>query len=171
MKAAFLDRDGTIIEDVGYINSPEYIRFLPGAIEGLKKLKRLGFSLFIVTNQSGINRGYLSFERYRLITNELVKRLLMEHVWIKDVIFCPYHPSVGSGCRKPSPTMLFRLRDKYPEIVFEESFMIGDKESDVQAGLEAGTRAIRISSVPVETQAEVVVESLLEAANYIEKIQ
>ncbi len=171
MRAAFLDRDGTIIKDVGYINSPEYIRFLSGAIEGLKKLQSLGFALFIVTNQSGITRGYLSFDRYRMITNELIRRLLMEHIWIKDVIFCPYHPSVRSGCRKPSPTMLFKLKDRYPEIVFEESVMIGDKESDVQAGLGAGTRAVRISSVPVETQAEVVVRSLLEAANYIEKIQ
>jgi len=171
MKAAFLDRDGTIIKDVGYINSPELIRFLPGAIEGLKKLRSLGFSLFIVTNQSGINRGYLSLERYRIITNELVRRLSMEHIWIKDVIFCPHHPSVRSGCRKPSPIMLLRLKDKYPEILFEESFMIGDKESDVQAGLRAGARAIRSASMPVETQAEVVVNSLLEAANYIEKVQ
>lgn len=171
MKAAFLDRDGTIIKDIGYINSPEFIRFLPGSIEGLKKLRSLGFSLFIVTNQSGINRGYLSFERYKIITFEIVRRLIMEHVWIKDVIFCPYPPSVRAECRKPSPLMLLRLKDKYPDIVFGESFIIGDKESDVQAGLSAGTRAIRISKIPVETQAEVAVNSLLEAADYIEKVQ
>ncbi len=169
MRAAFLDRDGTIIRDVGYINSPEFIRFLPFAIEGLKKLQDMGFSLFIVTNQSGIRRGYLSFERYREITKELLLRLESHRIYIKDVVFCPDHPSERTGCRKPNPLMFRRLVDKYPAVELSRSFMIGDKESDVLSGLNAGMRAIRISPTNVQTQAEFTAKNLMEAAIYIEE--
>ncbi len=169
MRAIFLDRDGTIIYDVGYINSPEFIRILPGTIDGLKKLQKLGFSLFIVTNQSGIRRGYLSFERYREITRELIRRLASEHITIRSVEFCPDHPSEATNCRKPSPLMVERLIERF-SINRQESFFIGDRETDVEAGLNAGIRAILISDHPISTRAEFVARNLKEAADYIEKV-
>ncbi len=169
MKAVFLDRDGTIIRDVGYISSPEFIRFLPGAIEGLKKLQKMGFSLFIITNQSGIRRGYLSMERYHEINRELLLRLAGEHITIKAVEFCPDHPAELSRCRKPSSLMVNRLINKY-SINPSDSFFIGDRETDIEAGLNAGTRAILISSHNRITKAEFVAKNLKEAADYIEKV-
>ncbi len=169
MKAIFLDRDGTIIKDVGYINSPEFIRFLPGAIEGLKKLQDLNFTLFIITNQSGIRRGYLSLERYHEINRELLLRLSAEHIHIKAVEFCPDHPSEQTGCRKPSPFMVKKLIEVY-SIDPSKSFFIGDRETDIEAGLNAGTRAILISSTDVSTKAEFIAKNLKEAADYIEKV-
>jgi len=134
MKAAFLDRDGVINEDYGYVGSVERFEFKDGIFELLKLLRDLGYELFIVTNQSGIARGYYNksdfYELMEWVKNELKK----ESIEIKDIEFCPHHPDITGECecRKPKPGMILSLCEKYP-IDLKNSIMIGDSESDIKA--------------------------------------
>jgi histidinol-phosphate phosphatase family protein len=151
MRAVFLDRDGTLIEDKNYLSTPLYIRFLPGVLDGLRLLKDSGFELFIVTNQSGVSRGFLSLERLFEIHRELIGRLKGEGISIKEVHFCPHHPGERCGCRKPGIHMLLRIKDRYPEIDFGSSFIIGDRESDILLGKNLGLKTVFVGGeVPVK---------------------
>ncbi len=143
-RAIFLDRDGTIIEEKGYLNTPEQIRFKKGVIEGLKLLQEYGFYLFIVTNQSGVKRGWVSRKRVERINRTLIRLLKSQKVFIKDIEVCYHHPKERCGCRKPAPFMIYRLLFKYPEVAISESFVIGDKDSDVQLALNTGAKGIKV---------------------------
>ncbi len=143
-RAIFLDRDGTIIEEKGYLNTPEQIRFKKGVIEGLKLLQQEGFYLFIVTNQSGTKRGWVSRKRVERINRELVRLLRTHKIFIKDVAVCYHHPKERCGCRKPKPFMIYRLLFKFPEIDIHDSVVIGDKDSDVKLALNVGAKGIKV---------------------------
>jgi D-glycero-D-manno-heptose 1,7-bisphosphate phosphatase len=137
-KAVFLDRDGTLMADPGYPSKPEQVQLLDGVIEGLDALRTAGFKLVIVTNQSGIGRGFFSETDFWAVQTRL-GTLLGEDL-ISGTYFCPDHPEKPSDRRKPAPGMLFEAaRDL--DVNLGASFMIGDKESDIEAGLSAGVKA------------------------------
>ncbi len=132
-RAVLLDRDGTINVDHGYLHDTSLLEFLPGAVEGLRRLSREGFRLIIITNQSGIGRGYFSLEQYREFNDALVEALRVEGVDIAATFFCPHSPSDGCGCRKPYPYMALEAIKEFG-IDPSRSYMFGDKPSDVECG-------------------------------------
>jgi len=137
MKAAFLDRDGVINIDKGYVHKIEDFEFKEGIFELLKLLQEKGFTLFVVTNQSGIARGYYTIKEFENLTEYMLNELRKKGIEIKEVAFCPHHPDENCECRKPKPAMILDLAKKY-SITLKDSIMIGDKISDIKAGDSAG---------------------------------
>jgi D-glycero-D-manno-heptose 1,7-bisphosphate phosphatase len=146
MKVAFLDRDGVINKEVGYLSHKDNFEFTHGCLDGLKILKRLGYSIIIITNQAGIARGYYTEDDYYLLTDYYVRLINQSGVDILRVYHCPHHPNgilrelaVDCDCRKPKPGMLHTAMSDF-DIDVENSILIGDKESDCEAGLIAGVK-------------------------------
>jgi D-glycero-D-manno-heptose 1,7-bisphosphate phosphatase len=137
-KAVFLDRDGTLMVDPGYPSKPEQVQLLDGVKEGLVSLRSTGFKLVIVTNQSGIGRGFFTETDFLTVQSRL--EALLGKNQIAATYFCPDHPENASDRRKPAPGMLFEAAQDL-DLSLGESFMIGDKESDIEAGLKAGVKA------------------------------
>ncbi len=176
-RAVFLDRDGVIIEDTGYIDSTKRVVFRPKVAEELKKLKEKGFLLVIVTNQSGVARGYFSEKTLRKINKSLVEKLKEEGVEIDAVYYCPHHPegkikeyAFPCSCRKPQPGMIIQAaRDLNLDV--QASFLIGDSERDILAGQAAGCKTILLKEgkgeLNLKVKADKVVESLKQAVEFI----
>ena len=147
--AVFLDRDGTLIEDLPYLSDPVGIRLLPGAAEALVRLRQAGFARVLVTNQSGIGRGLFTEDRLREIHAELESQLAARSASLDGIYYCPAAPVEGAGAdcpdRKPAPGMLLRGADELG-IDLGASWMVGDKMSDVLAGLNAGCRSILLQA-------------------------
>jgi D-glycero-D-manno-heptose 1,7-bisphosphate phosphatase len=147
-KAVFLDRDGTIIEDSGYINSPEQIKFIPGSIEAIKKLNEAGYKVVIISNQAGIARGLLSEDMLQTIDKIIHRQVLSGGGHIDASYYCPHHPEHGvhpykqaCDCRKPHPGLIKKaVRDHNIEL--SGSFMVGDKSSDIGTGKRAEVKTI-----------------------------
>jgi D-glycero-D-manno-heptose 1,7-bisphosphate phosphatase len=147
-KAVFLDRDGTIIEDSGYINSPEQIKFIPGSIEAIRKLNDAGYKVVIISNQAGIARGLLTEDMLQTIDKIIHRQILSGGGHIDASYYCPHHPEHGAypykqvcECRKPHPGLIKRaVRDQALELA--GSFMVGDKPSDVETGQRAGVKTV-----------------------------
>ncbi|GAX86814.1 D-glycero-D-manno-heptose 1,7-bisphosphate phosphatase [Lebetimonas natsushimae] len=137
IKAAFLDRDGVINIDKNYVHKIEDFEFKDGIFDLLKLLQDKGFVLFVVTNQSGIGRGYYTLEDFKKLTDYMLNELKKRGIKIKEVAFCPHHPGVNCECRKPKPGMILNLAKKY-NIDLKHSILIGDKQSDIEAGKNAG---------------------------------
>jgi len=168
MRAVFLDRDGTIIEDMVYLSDPERLRFLRGAVEALRKLYRAGYLLFVVTNQSGLKRGFLSLERLLVIHRKLDLLLRREGILIKKFAFCPHHPNERCRCRKPETFMVKRILKEYPGISLDESYTVGDKYTDVLLGKKVGTKTILIGEKDADkAHPDYVVRDLLQASEII----
>ncbi|MGL4358647.1 MAG: D-glycero-beta-D-manno-heptose 1,7-bisphosphate 7-phosphatase [Cetobacterium sp.] len=149
-KVIFLDRDGTINVEKSYLHKWEDFEFEKNAIEGLKKLKDLGYEFIVVTNQSGIGRGYYTEEDLVTLNNQMTKKLKEFGIEILECFYCPHHPEKGIGkykvdcnCRKPNPGMLLEGIKKY-DVDIENSFMIGDKKGDLEAGKKAGLKSILV---------------------------
>jgi D-glycero-D-manno-heptose 1,7-bisphosphate phosphatase len=136
IKAAFLDRDGVINIDKGYVYKIEDFEFKDGIFELLKLLQSIGFTLFVITNQSGIARGYYTLEDFKKLTGHMLDELKKRGIEIKEVAFCPHHPNDKCNCRKPKPGMILDLAKKY-NIDLKNSILIGDKLSDIEAGKNA----------------------------------
>ena len=139
MKAAFLDRDGVINEDFGYVGKIEDFEFKEGIFELLELLQKLGFTLFVVTNQSGIARGYYNENDFYKLMEWMKDELQKKGIEIKDVQFCPHHPDITGECecRKPKPGMILDLAKKY-DVDLKNSIMIGDSKRDIEAAKRAG---------------------------------
>jgi rfaE bifunctional protein nucleotidyltransferase chain/domain len=137
----FLDRDGTLIEDLGYPRDPEAVRLLPGAAGALRALASAGFLLVIVSNQSGVGRGLITQEEAAAVHARLVSLFAAEGVNFDACLYCPHAPDAGCPCRKPSPGLLLRAAADL-NIDLASSVMVGDKEGDAEAGLRAGCRAV-----------------------------
>lgn len=139
-KAVFLDRDHTLNPDSGYISDVNKFDLYPWVPEELAKLKAAGFLLIVVSNQSGIARGLITWEQLSNIhrkMNEILDRLVK--VKIDSYQVCPHHPDEGCTCRKPQ-TKLFKEAAKNFKIDLSQSFMIGDRQSDMEAGRNAGMK-------------------------------
>ena len=142
-KAVFLDRDGTLNKDVDYLNSVDGLELLPTVIEGLRLLQTHGFLLIIVSNQSGVARGYFSEEELKKINNRLEEMLLDYKIKITAQYYCPHHSEHGLGkykiackCRKPAIGMIERaVREHFIDL--SSSAIVGDKLSDVEMAEEA----------------------------------
>ena len=139
--AVFLDRDGTIMEDTDYCSHPNDVRIFPGVVEALRGLKSRGFKLIIITNQSGIGRGLFTLEQYLIVEAEVLRQL--GDGLIDATYYCPVAPGQPSNCRKPAPGMVVQAARDY-QIDLSQSFLIGDKEIDVECAHNAGVRGIRV---------------------------
>ena len=162
-KAIFLDRDNTLIRDEGYIHEPEKVELLPGVPEALRLFRSLGFLLIVVSNQSGIGRGYYGEEDFFAVNRRLQELLLPHRVQLDAFYFCPHRPDEGCSCRKPEPELVVRASRELG-IDLSRSFVIGDKESDVLLAFKAGCRAgLRVGVPPFRT--------LLDAANHVLRVE
>src|SRR6516225_4896663 len=139
--AVFIDRDGTIMEDIDYCSHPKDVRIFPGVPEALRRLKSLGFKLIIITNQSGIGRGLFTIDQYGVVEAEVLQQLGDD--LIDATYYCPDAPGQHSTCRKPAPGMVVKATRDH-QIDLSCSFLIGDKEIDVECAHNAGVRAIRV---------------------------
>jgi D-glycero-D-manno-heptose 1,7-bisphosphate phosphatase len=151
-RAVFLDRDGTVTEEVGYLDRLDKLRLIPGAARAVRKLNDAGFKVVLVTNQSGVARGYFPESLVREAHEALARMLAEEGARLDGVYYCPHHPTAGNSvytavcdCRKPSTGLLDRAaRDL--DIDLSSSFMVGDKWSDVELGRRAGTASILVGT-------------------------
>ncbi len=177
----FLDRDGTLIHDPGYLGDPEGVEVLEGVPDALAVLRRAGFLLVVVTNQSGIARGRYTVERYEAVAARLHEVLRGAGVDLAAAYYCPYHPdgtvppwNVEHEDRKPSPGMWHRAAREL-DVDLERSYSIGDGERDAVAGRRAGTASILLAAgrdkwpLPVGSplDADFVARDLREAAIWI----
>jgi D-glycero-D-manno-heptose 1,7-bisphosphate phosphatase len=137
--AIFLDRDGTIIEDRNYISRPEQVVLLPGAATALQRLQIAGFKLFIVSNQSGVGRGFFTLADVKKVNDHIRQQFAREGVKFEKIYVAPEAPDTPSRGRKPSPQFLFDARDEFG-IDLAQSFMMGDKLIDLECGWNAGVR-------------------------------
>jgi histidinol-phosphate phosphatase family protein len=165
--AVFLDRDGTLIHDVGYPNDPESVRLLDGAAKALATLRQRGFRLVVVSNQSGIARGLVTPMQAAAVHERFVEELSRYGAAVDDARYCPHGPDDGCSCRKPEAGLLLSAADELG-LDPESSFSIGDKESDVEAGRRLGCRTILLArGQDVETQADCVAADWPEAIAFI----
>ena len=142
--AVFLDRDGTVNVEVNYLSQPEHLQLLPTVAETIAELNVQGIAVVIVTNQAGVARGYFPEHRLQAIHQRLRDLLAEQRASVTAIYYCPHHPSAGLGqyrtvcqCRKPLPGMLQQAAAEHG-IDCSRSLMIGDRESDLQAGAAAG---------------------------------
>ncbi|MEP6822339.1 MAG: HAD family hydrolase [Chthoniobacterales bacterium] len=139
--AVFLDRDGTIMRDVGYCGDPAHVEIFAGTSAALQRLRDSGFRTFVITNQSGIGRGYFSEADYLAVAAEVDRRLGVG--LINGTYFCPDVPGSDSHRRKPAPAMILEAQCEHA-IDLERSFMVGDKPIDVECGRNAGVQTILV---------------------------
>ncbi|WOE69550.1 D-glycero-beta-D-manno-heptose 1,7-bisphosphate 7-phosphatase [Hydrogenimonas thermophila] len=138
-KALFLDRDGVINIDHGYVGKIEDFEFVDGILDFIKSAQKKGYLPIIVTNQSGIGRGYYSLEDFEKLTDWMLKKMRQAGIEIdrSHVFHCPHSPDAGCNCRKPMPGMLLEAKQHF-NIDMKNSWMIGDKQSDIEAAKNAG---------------------------------
>lgn len=179
-RAIFLDKDGTLVEDVPYNVDPELVRLAPHAIEGLRLLQEYGFALFIVTNQAGMAKGLFSPDDWQSMQDYLADLLASHGIRISGFQVCPHHPQGSIArfaqpctCRKPSPGMLLQAADEHG-IDLPTSWMVGDILHDVEAGKRAGCRTVLIDNgneteweMNASRMPDLVVADLLQAAQAI----
>ena len=175
-RAIFLDRDGVIVEDTGYISSPGELILFPDVIPVLKKLQHF-FRLLVVTNQSGVARGYFTEEDLFAIHERVIHMLAINGVGLDAIYYCPHHPQVGNDeyriecdCRKPKPGLLQLAKEEF-NIELDKSFLIGDKDIDIQAGRAIGIKTIRIdrndSEPKDESGADYIINTFSEVSSII----
>ena len=141
--AVFLDRDGTLMADVDYCGDPAKVEVFPNAGEALRQLKRSDYKLIIVTNQSGIGRGYFSENDYRAVEREFLRQL--GNGLIDATYYCADLPGTNSSRRKPAPGMIFEAQRDH-RLDLARSYFIGDKASDIECGRNAGVRTILVQT-------------------------
>ncbi len=173
-KVVFLDRDGTINEDVGYLDSPDGLVIIDGALEAIGLLKEAGLRVVIVTNQSGLSRGFIEEEALEAIHKRLLSLLSERGISIDGIYHCPHLPEDGCGCRKPKTGLVERaLKDM--GIDPDSLYVVGDKISDLELAHNIGAKAVLVlTGQGRESLAELgedhkcqVAKDLLEAAKWI----
>jgi D-glycero-D-manno-heptose 1,7-bisphosphate phosphatase len=141
--AVFFDRDGTLMRDTEYCSDPRNVEVFGDASWSLQKLKERGYKLFIITNQSGIGRGYFTEEQYAVVEAEVLRQLGPK--LIDATYFCPHGPDQICSCRKPEPGMLTQAAYDH-QIDLARSFLVGDKDSDIQCGIKAGVKTVLVQT-------------------------
>ncbi|WP_114908509.1 D-glycero-beta-D-manno-heptose 1,7-bisphosphate 7-phosphatase [Haemophilus haemolyticus] len=169
-KAIFLDRDGTLNIDYGYVHEIDNFKFIDGSIDALRELKKMGYMLVLVTNQSGIARGYFSEDQFLQLTEWMDWSLAEQDVDLDGIYYCPHHPE-GKGeykedcdCRKPKPGMLLQAI-KELKIDPAQSIMVGDKVEDLKAGIGAKVKmnVLVRTGKPVTEEGEKVADYVLDS--------
>ncbi|MEW6702277.1 MAG: HAD family hydrolase [Bacteroidota bacterium] len=155
-RAIFLDRDGTINYDTGYIKDSSHVIILPGVSEGIKKLKNeFGFKAIVISNQAGVSKGLMTREDVEAVNYRVNELLMHEGTSVDAFYYCPYHPDFDSPeksfCRKPSPLMIVQAAKEF-QIDLTQSYMIGDKASDVECGINAGVKTILLKNYTIEKE-------------------
>lgn len=166
-----IDRDGTINVEVNYLSHPDQLQLIPGAAKAIRDLRDAGFGIAIITNQSGIARGYFDLDRLAQIHDRLKALLAAEGAQVDGVYICPHGPDDDCTCRKPLPGMAEQARAEHG-FAFTESFVIGDKEVDVELGLGIGATTFLVRTghghtYEDGTKAHHVVDDLTAAARLI----
>jgi D-glycero-D-manno-heptose 1,7-bisphosphate phosphatase len=170
-----LDRDGTIIVERHYLADPNGVELLPGAIEGLRHIRDLGLGLVVVTNQSGVGRGFFDVQRVEMVHTRLREMLAQHGICLDGVYFCPHSPEDGCECRKPRPGLVHRAAE---ELHFDPqaAFVIGDKPCDIELGwrLRATTVLVKTgyggdASIDHTIAPEMIADDLRHAAQRIEE--
>ena len=146
-RAVFLDRDGTVVDDPGFLHEPAKVKLLPGAAQAIKKLNERGFLVIIVTNQSGIARGLYTVEDYEGVQRRLIELLEKQGAHIDGAYFCPHHPQFTGpcDCRKPG-SKLFQEAQQALDIDLTRSWWIGDRLADVQPARVLGGEGILVAT-------------------------
>ena len=139
-KSVFLDRDGTLNYDHGYVGKVEDFELFPETVPALKKLFKSGFLLIIITNQSGVGRGYFKMANVRKIHRYLENVLAKEKIYLAKIYVCPHRPEENCRCRKPKPYFFNKATAEF-NLDRKKCFSIGDKERDVEAGKAAGIKS------------------------------
>jgi D-glycero-D-manno-heptose 1,7-bisphosphate phosphatase len=144
MKAVFFDRDNTLIKDKNYMHKVEDLDFYHDSFSALKKILKKGFKLFIITNQSGIGRGFFNEDDMHVFHKAMLEEFKKNSITFIDLKFCPHSPDDRCSCRKPSPKLVLECINQY-EINIKESYMIGDKIIDAECGEAAGITGVTIN--------------------------
>ena len=181
-EAIFLDRDGTINFDYGYLGDVEKVEILDGVIDGMLMLKEKFPKLIfiVISNQAGIARGLITLEQVNKVNGRINRLLSEKGISISKFYHCPFHPEFSSEedskCRKPSPEMLFEAAKDF-KLNLTNTYFIGDRHTDIQSGLNAGTKTILLKSEVYPNEEEILKEkkslpdftanNFLEAAEYI----
>ena len=173
-KVFFLDRDGTINVDHGYVYEMAKWEWTPKAIEALRNLQEQEFKLVVLTNQSGIGEGLYNEIDMLDLHNYMVMELEKEGIILADIQYCPHKRDAGCNCRKPNAGMAYQAEEKIGPINYEESWMIGDKLADLQVGKTLGTKTALVKSKywiddDLTDQPDLIVESLYEASLAVRK--
>lgn len=150
--AAFLDRDGVVNVDVGYAHRPDQITWIEGIVPAIRMMNQAGLLVFVVTNQSGVARGYYDEAQVQALHRWMAAELAAQGARVDDWRYCPHHPDAtvpayrqACTCRKPAPGMLLDLMSDWP-VDPARSFLIGDRDSDLQAAARAGVRGYRFGA-------------------------
>lgn len=183
-RAVFIDRDGTLSDEVGYINHPSRFRLLPYAADAIKHLNENGWLAIVTTNQAGVARGYFSEDMIATVHEAMTKDLERDGARLDAIYYCAHHPSVGEppyrfdcDCRKPKPGLISRAARDF-EIDLNGSWMVGDRYSDVELARNAGVKSAFVLSgygrgewehqrATWTQQPDLVAENLLEAVRLI----
>ena len=170
-KAILIDRDGTIVEDTGYVHKIEHFKLLPNAIEGLRKLRK--YLIFIVTNQSGIGRGIYKLKDFKKFNERMLEELGKHKIRIEKIYYCPHKLEDNCDCRKPKTKLLEEVKREFG-IDLANSFVIGDQKADIELGKNGGCTTILVltgngNKTKNEIKVDFVAKDLLDAAKWILK--
>jgi len=172
-RAVFIDRDDTINRDVPYCSHPEDFELLPTVCEGVRLLNEHGFKVVVITNQSGIARGYFTEETLRKIHQKMCEELAKCRATIDAIYFCPHHPDEHCECRKPKPTLALQAAEEM-NINIRQSFVVGDGIQDVQMGKHLGCKSVLVPRKPLkdaldsqDAMPDYIATNLYEAAMWI----
>lgn len=152
--AVFIDRDGTIIHDAHYISRPDQVRLIDGAADAIARINTAMIPVIVVTNQSGIGRGYFTLEDYRAVSERLDSLLSESGAHIDATYFCPHAPEDKCECRKPGDLLFRRAQAEIPAIDLSHALYIGDRMRDIQPGISFGGNAVLVpheDTPPAET--------------------
>ena len=146
-KAVFLDRDGTInrMLENDYVKSWEEFELLPGTAEAIRGLKAKGYLVIVITNQRGIGKGIMTEEDIEQVHRRMCEELALAGAYIDDIFYCPHNIEDDCSCRKPKPGLLLQAQAKW-DIDLERSFLIGDMDSDIEAGRAVGCATIKVQT-------------------------
>ena len=151
-RAVFMDRDGTISEEVGYVNHPSRFRLFPYAVEAIKHLNQNGWLAIVVTNQAGVARGYFPEQMIETVHTDMTKQINDGGGRLDAIYYCAHHPSVGEppyridcDCRKPKPGLIMRAAEEF-DIDLKQSWMVGDRYSDVELAHNANVKSMLVLS-------------------------
>lgn len=168
--AVFLDRDGVINEvltkRVKFVNKPKDLYFLPGVPEAIKMLNAHFDYIFVVTNQGGVGLGFMTEKQLIRIHDYMIAELKKKGAVIQEAVYCAHKPKAGCACRKPGSKLIEDLAEKY-NIDLIHSYMVGDTDTDIQAGKKAGTKAVFLGQS--DPLADAVLPDLYHAAQWIVK--